>query len=134
MGLLNMMRMVLWSFFGVRRGAAHEADLATVKLPLLPVMAVVLALCFGGLLFAFARIAVTIALCAQVACAINPPSTCTARSISAFHGCPKFSRTQFRKLRDAEKIGPGATLTPCSIACLCSVNASTCSGNSSHTK
>ncbi|WP_109481071.1 DUF2970 domain-containing protein [Paraburkholderia sp. C35] len=61
MAMLNMMRMVLWSFFGVRRGAGHEADLATVKLPLLPVMAVMLALCFGGLLFAFARIAVTIA-------------------------------------------------------------------------
>jgi hypothetical protein len=61
MALLNMMRMVLWSFFGVRRGAAHEADLASVNLPLLPVMAVVLALCFGGLLFAFARIAVTVA-------------------------------------------------------------------------
>jgi hypothetical protein len=61
MALLNMMRMVLWSFFGVRRGAAHEHDLATVKLPLLPVMAVVLATCFGGLLFAFAKIAVSIA-------------------------------------------------------------------------
>jgi hypothetical protein len=61
MDLLNMMRMVLWSFFGVRRGAAHEADLASVKLPLLPVMAVVLAAAFGGLLFAFAKIAVSVA-------------------------------------------------------------------------
>jgi hypothetical protein len=61
MALLNMMRMVLWSFFGVRRGAAHEADLASVKLPYLPVMAVVLATAFGGLLFAFAKIAVAVA-------------------------------------------------------------------------
>ena len=61
MALLSMMRMVLWSFFGVRRAAGHEADLATVRLPLLPVMAVVLAASFGALLFAIARIAVAVA-------------------------------------------------------------------------
>jgi hypothetical protein len=61
MALLNMMRIVLWSFFGVRRSASHETDMAAVKLPLLPVMAVMLALCFGGLLFTFAKIAVSVA-------------------------------------------------------------------------
>lgn len=50
-----MMRMVLWSFFGVRKGAEHQADLASVKLPWVPVMAILLAACFGGVLFAIAR-------------------------------------------------------------------------------
>lgn len=61
MAVMNMMRMVLWSFFGVRRSASHEADMAGIKLPLVPVMAVALALCFGGVLFAFAKIAVSVA-------------------------------------------------------------------------
>ncbi|MFC0693467.1 DUF2970 domain-containing protein [Paraburkholderia humisilvae] len=61
MSMLRMMRIVLWSFFGVRRGASHDADFASVKLPLLPVMAVALAGCFGALLFALAKIAITVA-------------------------------------------------------------------------
>ncbi|KVD72433.1 hypothetical protein WS62_09970 [Burkholderia sp. ABCPW 14] len=57
--MLRMLRMVLWSFFGVRKGAEHQADLASVKLPWVPVMAVMLAACFGGFLFAMAKIATT---------------------------------------------------------------------------
>ncbi|AVR10323.1 DUF2970 domain-containing protein [Burkholderia thailandensis] len=59
-GLTRMMRMVLWSFFGVRKGAEHQADLASVKLPWVPVMAILLAACFGGVLFAIARIATAV--------------------------------------------------------------------------
>lgn len=57
MNLLKMMRIVLWSFFGVRKRASHNADMATVKLPLLPVLAVVLAGGFGAILFSLARLA-----------------------------------------------------------------------------
>ncbi|HEV3425403.1 MAG TPA: DUF2970 domain-containing protein [Paraburkholderia sp.] len=58
MSLLKMLRIVLWSFFGVRKGAAHQADMAGVKLPLLPVVAVALAASFGGILFCAAKFAV----------------------------------------------------------------------------
>jgi Protein of unknown function (DUF2970) len=61
MALLKMMRIVLWSFFGVRRRASHEADFASVSLPLLPVMAVTLAACFGVGLFALVKIALAVA-------------------------------------------------------------------------
>ncbi len=61
MELLKMMRIVLWSFFGVRKRASHEADFASVKLPLLPVMAVVLATCIGLLLFGLVKVAITVA-------------------------------------------------------------------------
>ncbi|HEY1999974.1 DUF2970 domain-containing protein [Paraburkholderia sp.] len=61
MNLLKMTRIVLWSFFGVRRGAAHQADMAEVKLPLLPFVAVALATGFGATLFALARLAVNVA-------------------------------------------------------------------------
>ncbi|KGS74608.1 DUF2970 domain-containing protein [Burkholderia pseudomallei] len=60
MSLARMMRMVLWSFFGVRKGAGHQADLASVKLPWVPVMAILLAACFGGLLFGLAKVAITV--------------------------------------------------------------------------
>lgn len=61
MNLLKMTRIVLWSFFGIRRGAAHQADMAGVRLPLLPVVAVALAAGFGATLFALARLAVSVA-------------------------------------------------------------------------
>ncbi|MBM5616068.1 DUF2970 domain-containing protein [Burkholderia pseudomallei] len=60
MSLARMMRMVLWSFFGVCKGAGHQADLASVKLPWVPVMAILLAACFGGLLFGLAKVAITV--------------------------------------------------------------------------
>jgi hypothetical protein len=49
---------VLWSFFGVRKRASHEADFANVKLPLLPVIAFGLAGCFGLTLFSVAHFVV----------------------------------------------------------------------------
>jgi hypothetical protein len=61
MNLLKMTRIVLWSFFGVRRSASHQADIASVKLPLLPVVAVALAAGFGGTLFALAKLATSVA-------------------------------------------------------------------------
>ena len=61
MNLLGMIRMVLWSFFGVRRSASHQADLANVKLPLLPVVAVALAGGLGLTLFALVKLAINVA-------------------------------------------------------------------------
>lgn len=58
MSYLRMVRIVLWSFFGVRKRASHEADFADVKLPLLPVIAFGLAACFGGTLFCVAHLVV----------------------------------------------------------------------------
>jgi len=48
MELVQMMRMVLWSFFGVRKSASHEADLASVNFKWLPFVAVVLAAMIGA--------------------------------------------------------------------------------------
>lgn len=51
MEYLRLVRIVLWSFFGVRKQAEHEADFAKVKFSLLPVVAVGLAgLIAAGLL------------------------------------------------------------------------------------
>ena len=61
MSFLRMMRIVLWSFFGVRKSASHEEDFGAIKLPLLPFIAVALAASFGGLLFGLARLAVVAA-------------------------------------------------------------------------
>jgi nitrate reductase NapE component len=61
MNLLKMMRIVLWSFFGVRRRASHEADFAAVNVSLLPVMAVLLAAGFGLTLFCLVKLALTVA-------------------------------------------------------------------------
>jgi Protein of unknown function (DUF2970) len=58
MALLTMIRIVLWSFFGIRRRASHEADFAAVNLSLLPIVALGLAACFGGTLFCIARLVV----------------------------------------------------------------------------
>jgi nitrate reductase NapE component len=61
MELLKMMRIVFWSFFGVRKRASHNADFAHVKLPLLPVIAVMLAGAFGLTLLTVAKLATGIA-------------------------------------------------------------------------
>ena len=58
MVFLKMVRIVLWSFFGVRKSASHQADIAQVKVSLLPVVAVGLAACFGATLFCVARLVV----------------------------------------------------------------------------
>jgi hypothetical protein len=47
MNLLKMIRILPWSALGVRRGVAHQDDIAGAKLPLLPFAAVVLAAGFG---------------------------------------------------------------------------------------
>ncbi|MFM0340691.1 DUF2970 domain-containing protein [Paraburkholderia fungorum] len=61
MNLLKMTRIVLWSFLGVRRSASHQADIANVSLPLLPVVAVALAAGFGAILFALVKLAINVA-------------------------------------------------------------------------
>ena len=61
MSFLSMLRIVLWSFFGVRKSASHQADMAAIKLPLLPFVAVALAAGFGGILFCLARFATMLA-------------------------------------------------------------------------
>ncbi|PQV54211.1 DUF2970 domain-containing protein [Paraburkholderia sp. BL21I4N1] len=61
MNLLKMTRIVLWSFFGIRRSASHQADMAGVKLPLLPVVAVALAAGFGVTLFGLVKLAINVA-------------------------------------------------------------------------
>lgn len=48
MELVRMIRIVLWSFFGVRKRAAHEADFANVNFSVLPFVAVALAALVGG--------------------------------------------------------------------------------------
>jgi hypothetical protein len=55
--VLGMLRIVFWSFFGVRKRASHEADFASVKPVLLPVVAVGLAICFASLLICVAKFA-----------------------------------------------------------------------------
>jgi hypothetical protein len=56
-----MLRIVLWSFFGVRKSASHQADMAAIKLSLLPLVAIGLAAGFGAVLFCLARFATTVA-------------------------------------------------------------------------
>jgi hypothetical protein len=51
MELVTMIRIVLSSFFGVRKRASHEADFAQVNMVLLPFVAVALALMIGLLIF-----------------------------------------------------------------------------------
>ena len=58
MGGLSYVRMVLWSFFGIRRRAAAGAELAKVKPLVLVAVAVALAALFGLMLWGFATFAV----------------------------------------------------------------------------
>jgi hypothetical protein len=50
MNVLSMIRIVLWSFFGVRKKASHEADFTKVNFVFLPFVAVGLALLVGAVL------------------------------------------------------------------------------------
>lgn len=50
MELLRMVRVVLWSFFGVRKRASHEADFANVNFSFLPFVAVGLAALIGAII------------------------------------------------------------------------------------
>ena len=51
MELIQMVRMVLWSFFGVRKSASHEADLENVNFSFLPFVAVALAVLIGACIY-----------------------------------------------------------------------------------
>ena len=56
MELLKLVRIVLWSFFGVRKRKSHEADFANVNIVLLPFVAVILAACVGGTIFTVVKL------------------------------------------------------------------------------
>jgi hypothetical protein len=56
MEILKLIRIVLWSFFGVRKRASHEADFANVNIVVLPFIALALAACIGGVIFTVVRI------------------------------------------------------------------------------
>ena len=56
MELLKLVRIVLWSFFGVRKRQSHEADFANVNMVLLPFVAVILAACVGGTIFTVVKL------------------------------------------------------------------------------
>jgi hypothetical protein len=58
MGALVYVRMVLWSFFGIRRSAAAGDELAKVKPLAVLATAVVLASLFGLTLWGIANLAV----------------------------------------------------------------------------
>ncbi|WP_260854453.1 DUF2970 domain-containing protein [Paraburkholderia sp. BCC1884] len=49
----SMIRVVLWSFFGVRKSASHEADFAHVNFTFLPFVALLLAFCIGVVIYGF---------------------------------------------------------------------------------
>lgn len=51
MEFLRLTRIVLSSFFGVRKRASHEADFANINIVLLPFVAVFLAACIGAIIF-----------------------------------------------------------------------------------
>ncbi len=55
MKLLGMIRMVLWSFFGIRRRAGAEEELARMRPLSVLAVAVTLAACFAGVLVSVAR-------------------------------------------------------------------------------
>lgn len=58
MELFRMVCMVLASFFGVRKRANHEADLANVNMVMLPFVAVVLAFLIGLFIFGIVHLVV----------------------------------------------------------------------------
>jgi hypothetical protein len=51
MELIRMVRIVLWSFLGVRKSASHEADFANVNFSFLPFVAVGLAILIGAAIY-----------------------------------------------------------------------------------
>jgi len=56
MEFLRIVRIVLSSFFGVRKRASHEADFANVNFFLLPFVAVFMAVVIGAILFGFVHL------------------------------------------------------------------------------
>jgi hypothetical protein len=51
MEFLRLVRIVLTSFFGVRKRASHESDFANVNIVLLPFVALLMAFCIGAAIF-----------------------------------------------------------------------------------
>ncbi|WGS45425.1 DUF2970 domain-containing protein [Burkholderia sp. JSH-S8] len=51
MKLLGMIRLVLWSFFGVRNSKSHAKDLANVNFTMLPFVAIILAVLVGAVIY-----------------------------------------------------------------------------------
>ncbi|MBP0590784.1 DUF2970 domain-containing protein [Paraburkholderia sp. LEh10] len=58
MQLFHMIRIVLSSFFGVRKRASHEADFANVNMVMLPFVAVAMALLIGVGIFGVVHLVV----------------------------------------------------------------------------
>ena len=58
MKLFSMIRLVLWSFFGVRNSKAHATDLANVNFTLLPFVAIVLAVLVGAVIYGVVHLVV----------------------------------------------------------------------------
>jgi nitric oxide reductase large subunit len=56
MEFLRLVRIVLSSFFGVRKRASHEADFASVNFVLLPFVAVLMAVVIGAIIFGFVHL------------------------------------------------------------------------------
>nr|WP_175800609.1 DUF2970 domain-containing protein [Burkholderia anthina] len=58
MKLFSMIRLVLWSFFGVRNSKAHASDLANVNFTMLPFVALVLAVLVGAVIYGVVHLVV----------------------------------------------------------------------------
>ncbi|WP_175717420.1 DUF2970 domain-containing protein [Burkholderia anthina] len=58
MKLFSMIRLVLWSFFGVRNSKAHASDLANVNFTMLPFVAIVLAVLVGAVIYGVVHLVV----------------------------------------------------------------------------
>ncbi|EDT40554.1 DUF2970 domain-containing protein [Burkholderia ambifaria] len=58
MNLFSMIRLVLWSFFGVRNSKAHASDLANVNFTLLPFVAIALAVLVGAVIYGVVHLVV----------------------------------------------------------------------------
>lgn len=56
MEFLRLVRIVLSSFFGVRKRASHDADFANVNFVMLPFVAVFLAALIGAIIFGFVHL------------------------------------------------------------------------------
>lgn len=56
MEFLRLVRIVLSSFFGVRKRASHEADFANVNFVLLPFVALLMAALIGATIFGFVHL------------------------------------------------------------------------------
>ena len=56
MEFLRLVRIVLSSFFGVRKRASHEMDFANVNFVMLPFVAVFMAVVIGAIIFGFVHL------------------------------------------------------------------------------